>query len=88
MIDAESNYENFNPRPIEVNRADMQNLFGDLMLYENGCVAAEALRDGGESELSVVLKPALFERLCRDEQLERWLLPDASEAEPAAATSG
>lgn len=36
MIDAESNYENFGPRPIEVNRADMLNLFGDVKLWDNG----------------------------------------------------
>jgi hypothetical protein len=34
MIDAESNYENFAPRGIEVNRADLQNLFADLMLFQ------------------------------------------------------
>lgn len=35
MLDAESNLENFGPRPIEVNRADMQNLFVDARLLEN-----------------------------------------------------
>lgn len=34
-IDAVSNYENFPPRPIEENRSDLQNLFGELKLYEN-----------------------------------------------------
>ncbi|MGE0757516.1 MAG: alginate export family protein [Pirellulaceae bacterium] len=33
-IDAESNYENFAPRIIEVNRSDMLNLFGDVKLSE------------------------------------------------------
>ena len=33
-IDAESNYENFPPRNIEVNRSDMQNLFVDAKLME------------------------------------------------------
>jgi hypothetical protein len=37
MIDAESNYENFAPRGIEVNRADALNLFGEVLLYDNGC---------------------------------------------------
>jgi hypothetical protein len=35
MIDAESNYENFAPRAIEVNRSDVQNLFVDARLLEN-----------------------------------------------------
>lgn len=34
FIDAESNYENFAPRGIEVNRADMLNLFVDAKLME------------------------------------------------------
>ena len=34
MIDAESNYENFAPRGIEVNRADMLNLFVDVNLFD------------------------------------------------------
>lgn len=33
-IDAESNYEDTPSRPIDVNRSDMLNLFGDLMLYD------------------------------------------------------
>jgi hypothetical protein len=33
-IDAESNYENTPSRPIEVNRSDMLNLFGDLKLHD------------------------------------------------------
>lgn len=33
-IDADSNYENFAPRPIEVNRADMLNLFVDFKLFD------------------------------------------------------
>ena len=36
-IDAESNYENFTPRNIEVNRSDMQNLFLDAKLMERDC---------------------------------------------------
>ncbi|MEZ6096808.1 MAG: alginate export family protein [Pirellulaceae bacterium] len=36
LIDAESNYENFPPRPIEVNRADMLNLFVDARLLAHG----------------------------------------------------
>ncbi len=35
MLDAESNYENFPPRPIEVNRAELQNAFVDLKLFEH-----------------------------------------------------
>jgi hypothetical protein len=34
MIDADSNGENFAPRGIEVNRADMQNLFADVALFD------------------------------------------------------
>jgi len=34
-LDAESNYEDFAPRPIEVNRSDIQNLFGDLKVFQN-----------------------------------------------------
>ena len=34
FIDAESNYENFTPRGIEVNRADMLNLFADAKVYD------------------------------------------------------
>lgn len=36
MLDAESNYENFGPRPIEVNRTEIQNLFVDARLLANG----------------------------------------------------
>ena len=42
FIDAESNYENLRPRPIEVNRADMLNLFGELQLYDDCCGQAWA----------------------------------------------
>lgn len=35
MIDAESHSEDFGPRPIEVNRADMLNLFFDVKLFAN-----------------------------------------------------
>jgi hypothetical protein len=34
-IDAESNYEDYAPRPIEVNRSDMLNLFGDATIFDN-----------------------------------------------------
>lgn len=34
-LDAVSNYETFNPRPIEENRFDVQNLFADLKLMEH-----------------------------------------------------
>ncbi|MEX2185223.1 MAG: alginate export family protein [Pirellulales bacterium] len=33
-IDAESNYENFNPRPIEVDRSDLLNAFVDVKLHD------------------------------------------------------
>ena len=36
MLDAESNYENFAPRPIEVNRTEVQNLFVDARLFASG----------------------------------------------------
>lgn len=36
FIDAESNYENFPSRAIEVNRADMLNLFADAKLMDEG----------------------------------------------------
>ncbi len=42
MIDAESNHENFGPRIIEVNRADMLNLFVDAKLLDNGQRAISA----------------------------------------------
>ena len=35
-IDAESNYEKFAPRSIEVNRMDMLNLFADVDIFEEG----------------------------------------------------
>lgn len=34
-LDAESNYENFAPRAIEVNRSDLLNLFADARLWES-----------------------------------------------------
>ena len=37
MLDAESNYENTNPRPIEVNRYEMQNMFVELKGVDAGC---------------------------------------------------
>lgn len=33
ILDAESNYENFGPRPIEVNRTELHNLFVDARLF-------------------------------------------------------
>lgn len=36
IIDANSDYENFGPRPIEENRADILNLFGDFRLLSGG----------------------------------------------------
>lgn len=36
-LDAESNYENFAPRPIEVNRSDVLNFFGDYVLLDTDC---------------------------------------------------
>lgn len=36
-IDAESNYENFAPRPTEWNRSDVLNLFGDLTIFDTDC---------------------------------------------------
>ena len=46
MIDAQSNYEDFSPRPIEENRADLLNLFGDVRVLntENGELWARAGR--------------------------------------------
>jgi hypothetical protein len=46
-IDAESNYENFPPRPIEVNRSDLLNLFADARLLDGvggDCGSALAAR--------------------------------------------
>ncbi|GAB6165910.1 hypothetical protein JCM19992_19100 [Thermostilla marina] len=37
MLDAVSNYESFAPRPIEENRTDLQNLFGDVRLWSTAC---------------------------------------------------
>ena len=34
FIDADSHYENAPARPIDVNRSDMLNLFGDVMVYD------------------------------------------------------
>jgi hypothetical protein len=36
-LDAESNYENFPPRAIEVDRSDMLNLFADARLWDGCC---------------------------------------------------
>ncbi|TWU03728.1 alginate export family protein [Neorhodopirellula pilleata] len=35
VLDADSYGENFNPRPIEVNELDIQNLFADVKLFDN-----------------------------------------------------
>lgn len=48
-LDAESNYENFPPRGIEVNRSDLLNLFGDLKFYDDCC--GEAWVRVGRQEL-------------------------------------
>jgi hypothetical protein len=47
MIDAVSNDENFNPRPIEEDRADLLNLFADVLLY-GGARGDLSLRVGRE----------------------------------------
>jgi hypothetical protein len=46
MLDAESNYENFPPRAIEVNRTEIQNLFVDarLLANDNGQLTARVGR--------------------------------------------
>jgi len=60
MIDADSNYENFAPRPIEVNRTDMLNLFGDLLLYDDCCgklwgrVGRQELQYGAQRAISAL----------------------------------
>jgi len=36
-LDAVSNYENLNPRPIEENRFDLQNLFVDYLAFDGAC---------------------------------------------------
>lgn len=41
-IDADSNFEDFGPRPIEVNRADLLNLFFDFKLYDSCCSSLTA----------------------------------------------
>jgi hypothetical protein len=49
MIDAESNFENFPPRSIEVNRTDMLNLFGDYKYFTGS--AGDAWARVGRQEL-------------------------------------
>jgi hypothetical protein len=46
MLDADSTYENFGPRPIEENRFEMQNLFVDarLLAYDGGELTARVGR--------------------------------------------
>ncbi|GAB4130383.1 MAG: alginate export family protein [Thermogutta sp.] len=41
-IDAVSNYEDFPPRPIEENRADVLNLFGDVQIWEGAAGSLSA----------------------------------------------
>jgi hypothetical protein len=48
-IDAESNYEDFAPRAIEVNRSDLLNLFGDVLL--GSTAGGELWVRGGRQEL-------------------------------------
>ncbi len=48
-LDANSDYENFAPRPIEVNRMDMLNLFGDLRLLDTD--SGELWARAGRQEL-------------------------------------
>ena len=50
FIDAESNYENFAPRQIEVDRHDFLNLFGDLRFWE-GPQGTMTLRAGRQELL-------------------------------------
>jgi hypothetical protein len=45
MLDAVSNYEELTPRPIEENRTDIQNLFGDFLLLD-GCRGSLTARLG------------------------------------------
>jgi len=59
-IDAESNYENFAPRAIEVNRSDMLNLFGDYQVFEGdtgqlwGRVGRQELNYGSQRLISTL----------------------------------
>ena len=50
MLDAESNFENFGPRPIEVNRTELQNLFVDALLLES-CQGSLSARVGRQELL-------------------------------------
>jgi len=58
FIDAESSYENFAPRGIEVNRGDMLNLFADVKLFDGssgeawGRVGRQELLYGAERTIS------------------------------------
>lgn len=49
FLDAGSSYENFAPRPIEVNRLDVQNLFADVVLADSS--AGTLTVRGGRQEL-------------------------------------
>jgi hypothetical protein len=50
-IDAESNYENFPPRSIEVNRSDLLNLFLDYQLIDDCCGGTLTARAGRQELL-------------------------------------
>lgn len=50
-LHADSNYEEFNPRPIEENSWDVQNLFIDLKLFDNG--TRKLVARAGRQEISL-----------------------------------
>ncbi len=50
-LDAESNYENFPPRAIEVNRSDILNLFVDYKLIDDCCGGSLTARAGRQELL-------------------------------------
>ena len=49
LLDANSSFEDFNPRPIDENDLDVQNLFLDVKLWDNGTSSLTAR--GGRQEL-------------------------------------
>ncbi|MFC1757535.1 alginate export family protein [Planctomycetota bacterium] len=51
MLDANSDYESDNPRPIEENRWDVQNLFIDATLIDNG--DSKLVARGGRQEIAL-----------------------------------
>ena len=51
VLDANSNYEAFNPRPIEENRWDVQNLFIDATLLSDG--SRKLVARGGRQEMAL-----------------------------------